>query len=327
MASQKKGTELQVRGSDPVGRALAQYDVARYNVLTPVTVIDRLPEMTRLSVRIVQADIENDTYHSKLFMGQTERAPSKLLLDKIAAAAGLSWDPLNCGRIDDRSDPNVVEWKMAGRLLDFDGLARTIIRSKRVDLNDDSSQVRGWTVKQIQASRGHLMELAESKAANRVIRAALSVRQKYTRDELARPFVIPRLVPEFDLSDPIVRAAIVAHRLGAERQLYQPAPAAIIDLPEGPQAEPPALPPEDEPDDDGRDVGTADGFPDEPTTEKAPSERCECAVCPTGVGEACGVDLTDQQAVVAFTRKHFGKPLCALCCSASQQYDKEAHRV
>ena len=315
----------EVTPTGPVEKALQRYQPQKYNVLTPIISIDRLPEMSRLSVRVVQADTNDsagDCYHSPLFMGKNERAPTKVLLDKIAAAAGISW--VQSRRVDDGSDPHYCMWEAIAELVDFDGTKRRVIRSKSVDLRDGAEAVKKMPSKMLAQQRGQIVELAESKTCNRVIRSALSMKQKFTLEELKRPFVIPRLVPDMDMDDPTVKAAVVAQRLGVERQLFGPPAPPVIDA-EVEVITPELLSPGELPEDSERRGSDPAGVPSSSfpgDSSDTPTVVCACTECDDG---GCQTDLSDRPDIVAYTIEKYSLALCASCCAASQTYDKDAH--
>jgi len=229
------------------------------NLLLPVTRIDFIPPGYSVSLRIVQLDpLAPDP------KGQTERARmgggdvykpeqggdgfaiSKVALDKLSAAAGISWDPRLCTRMDDGSDAHYVEFRAAGHLIDFDGRRRDICATKAVDLRKGSATIAGWTDRRLQIAREHILSLSESKAKNRAIRQALTIKAKYTAEELRRHFVVPTLV--FDpnrIEDPEMRREAVRRitdrALGMTDRLYGPKPVEPIDV--TPKPEPKSPPP------------------------------------------------------------------------------------
>jgi hypothetical protein len=68
--------------------------------------------------------------------------------------------------------------------------------------------------------------LAETKAINRALRAT-GIRQVYTREEFARPFVVQRIEFAPDMSDPAMQAAVVAKGLQSGAQIFAGASKAI----------------------------------------------------------------------------------------------------
>lgn len=210
----------------------------RCNVITPVTRIDWIPPLHGVSLRIVSLDPrpERGDVYTSPELGK-DVALTKVALDKIAAAAGISWDPLLSGRIDDGSDPHYVRFRAVGTITDFDGTQRTISGEKEIDLRDGSPEVKrieSAAAKknrdpgpQIARAREHILSMAESKAKNRAIRQALCIKQKYSPEELQRPFVVPKIVFTGETDDPAVRRLvqekIIERALGSAKALYGPA--------------------------------------------------------------------------------------------------------
>lgn len=233
---------LAARTADPMGSALARFDRQRYNLAAPVTVLDRVPPMHRISVRVVEINPATDTYQ---IPGPGNKVGlSKTALDRIAAAAGIQWIPDRCGRIDDRRDPYFVTYRAVGILQDFDGRTRVISAEKTLDLRgkkgDPEEKLGADTIEliriaeragekygkardpwgQIAQVRQQIHSLAESKAKNRAIRSALGVPVAMPATEAAKPFVVPALVPDLDPTDPQVKAALLAQITGASAALY-----------------------------------------------------------------------------------------------------------
>jgi hypothetical protein len=70
-----------------------------------------------------------------------------------------------------------------------------------------------------------IVQRAETGAMLRVIRAALGMKMQYTKDELAKPFVVPRVEWAPDLSDPDVKRMVLAQGVGAMSGLFTQLPA------------------------------------------------------------------------------------------------------
>ena len=251
-------TEAALAKKDPMGSALAAFNPENYNVCAPMVALDKVPDMHRISVRVVQVDPETDTY---LIPGEKKEDPDakvgigKVALDKLAAAANIQWVPGQCGRIDDGKDPYFVTYRAVGIMRNFDGETRVLSAEKTIDLrgkpgmeddaqgNDTQEIIRvakkaneneieyskkykrdpkpprdPW--QQITQMRQNIHSLAESKAKNRAIRAALAVPVAMPKSKVKKPFVIPALVLQPDLSDPDVKRAAIAHMFGASAALY-----------------------------------------------------------------------------------------------------------
>lgn len=289
---------------NPLADALASYDPRQFNLATPIVVLDQVPPMHRVSIRVVQIDAESETYQ---IPGGDKVGLGKTALDKIAAAAGVNWIPERCGQIDTYNDPHRVIYKAVCTIQDFDGRRRLVFAEKEVDLrgepgwpleklgNDAREFVRqaegkaafhmtvpadtrpstcrdcgqqvfwvetknkkkmpldpggdshfstcpakaklpaGW--ERVYQQRANIRSLAESKAKLRCIRTAIGLPVSMTPEQAARPFVVPALVPDLDVSDPDIKRMVAASLIGAQEALYGPRP-----LPSGPLS--PAIDPE-----------------------------------------------------------------------------------
>jgi len=231
---------------DPLAQILQRYRDGRYNLAAPVTAIDQVPPMHRVSVRIVTVNPEAETYP---IPGSSKVGLGKTALDKIAAAAGISWIPERSGQIDSWNDPHRVKYRAVGEIRDFDGTRRVVYGEKEIDLRGEpgwpeeelgkdtreiirvaeKARQKGGKArdpwKQILQQRQHIHSLAESKAKLRAIRAALAIPISMDRAEAAKPWVVPQLVPDLPMDDPEVRRMAVAAMLGAQAALYGPPPA------------------------------------------------------------------------------------------------------
>lgn len=191
------------------------------NVLGPVTEIQGLPAGYALILRVVTFDAsftEKDTAaksNGTYYMTDGGKlALHRSALDALAAAANITWVPELCRRVDDRREVLYWEFQMAARYRTFDGEERTIIRSYEVDLRPGSPLSSGMTDNQYKKAKPFGAMLCESKAANRVVRAALSLKSSYTPDEAARPFVFPVLKWIPPTADPVINRMIAMKELG-----------------------------------------------------------------------------------------------------------------
>ncbi len=187
---------------------------ATCNVLTPVSRVAAVPQGHAVTLSVVTIDPEQETYS----VDGGKRALSKSALDKVAAAAGITWDPRQSGRLDDRSDPHYCHFRAVGTLKDLDGSERTISGECEMDLRDGSPTVSEMerqakskgrdATGQVSQIRAFILRHAESKAKNRAIRQGLGVRSSYKPEDLARPFVAPKLVFTGDFGDPEINRGV-----------------------------------------------------------------------------------------------------------------------
>jgi hypothetical protein len=254
------------------------------HVLTPATRVHAFPPNWAACASFVHLDPTvqydnygrgSDTYFDGGIMKRNEkndelsdRGLSRIGIDKIVRAAGISWDPSFSRRVDTRMILNFWEYTAVGVGFDFDGRSFTIQGSKEVDLRDGSSQIgeftperwkeeqreataarrkasiNGWTDKRVLNARVHGLSMAETKAKERAART-LGLKQIYTVAELRKPFVCVKATYLPDLADSDVRLMIASNAMGGARALYaqQPQkPITVIDVTPAPTSVP-ALPP------------------------------------------------------------------------------------
>jgi hypothetical protein len=230
-----KQQALERRGGHQQTLTLAEidktYPAERYNLLTPRTVTSRPPEATQVTVSQVVLDAKPE--HGDVYPQQGGKlAPTKAALNKIAAAAGISWDASR--RVDDRKHPHYCEWEVVGSMLMPDGTVRRESACKTVDMREDNgADGRGGDLQQIistaknkdrdptseiLAVRQHIASHAETKAKLRCIRALLGLQTAYNAGDLKKPFVVVKLSP--DPHHPAVQGAVMDRFFGASQSLY-----------------------------------------------------------------------------------------------------------
>jgi hypothetical protein len=181
----------------------------------------------------------------------------------------------------------------------------------------------------VQWRKNKLMR-AETGAMLRVIRAALGIKAQYTKAELEKPFVVPRIDFAPDYSDPEVRRALIEHGVGSMAALFgQAAPSRVpAALPAGPDSafeRPPieSLPageteeqddlPWDDDDSDGEDATAPEPAPS-PNTSEVDADADGLPFPPEAAAPtcaACGKEVTAK--VAEYSSKHFGEILCYGC--------------
>lgn len=253
--SDSKNVLARIVGSvdDPTGLT-QRLEVAakRYHLVAPQAAVGFIPEGCSVAISAVMIDVDNETYK---IPGGSNLGLSKVALDRIAAAAGLTWDARLSGRIDDGSDPRYCVYRAVGHIRDFDGTTRTIIGEKEVDMREGSPQVdaiverciarlkrdrkgisdsearrhgRQAAENQIRELRLHILGHAETKARLRAIRT-LGIRTSYSPSELRKPFVVAKLAWSGRTDDPELRRAFALEQqramFGANAALFG-APAA-----------------------------------------------------------------------------------------------------
>ncbi len=174
------------------------------HLITPQTVVGALPPGFGIALSVVWVDVDNETYGipSK---DADKRGLDKIALAKIAAAAGVDWDPELSRRMDNHSHPHYCHWKAVAYVKNFDGSVRTEPGNVEIDLRDGSEEAAKASEKELPIQRKFIMRNAESKAMNRAIRR-LGVQTSYTREQLrSKPFVVCRLMYTGQSDDPEIR--------------------------------------------------------------------------------------------------------------------------
>jgi len=264
---------------------------SKANLVTPISSIDFLPPMSAASIRAVVIDQNpdrGDVYRDKQFCSDKERALTKVGILKIWRAAGGSVKESQ--RTDDHADPLFCVWRVSGELKELDGGVTAHTGTKTIDYRPGSTHIDGWSAARVKKAATQIDTYAETKAMLRMIRSALTLRQKYTVEELSKPFVIPVLVFRPDMSDPEIRRMWAAHQMGNSALLYGPPrgalPAAtVIDVATGEEVEP---------------LGEDEEIP--PSVSVPFSCACPCK---------CGVEITQDQHTRTIAR--VGSPRCHDC--------------
>lgn len=207
---------------------------ANCHLISPAPHAGALPEGTGIALSVIQVDVANDTYD----VGMGKRGLSKPVLQKLAAALGISWDDRASGRVDDCSDPYYCRWRAVGNYRAFDGQVQTLLAEKELDLRVGSPTVEGLQAQQraknksadnqVREMRMHIQAHAETKAQLRAIRS-LGIKTAYTAGELQKPFIAARIMFTGETSDPALRKMfaekISDSFLNARQSLYAERPA------------------------------------------------------------------------------------------------------
>lgn len=210
-----------------------------YNVICAVTNFSALPPQYVLAVSVVQLNPDpkaGEVYGDPLWCKKasdakdapfTELAPTKTALRKLASAAGIS---ITTQRTDPRTIQHFWEFKATATRRNIDGSVEVREATKEWDMRDGSAQIgKRWTPNQIQAFRANGLRHCESRAANAAVRE-FGIKQKYTVEELRKPFIVvtPTFVP--DMTDPEQRKLVAQNALSGTAMLYQ-APRQALPAP------------------------------------------------------------------------------------------------
>lgn len=217
-----------------------EYAERNYNLVNGMQHLDHIMPMHQVSFRAEHIDstVDNlgagaDCYRDPRFCKGNERALGKRALSKLMGVAGVQI--LGKQRLDDRSEPNYCEIEARLAIRDLDGTYRQVIATKQLDLRpgapdtmkpekdgqgNKTGRMIAYTDSALADKRRHIQSLCETEAIERALRLILNLKQKYTVDELAKPFVVPKLVADLDPNDPEAKTALINHALAGETLLF-----------------------------------------------------------------------------------------------------------
>lgn len=214
---------------DEYRASLALWAQRQYNVLSPFSNLSGLAPQHGIMSSLIQIDPRKEAgevYDGLPFLKAGEVALAKVGLRKLAECAGIS---ISTHRTDDRHQMFYWEFKAIASYRGVDGSTITREATKEWDLRDGSMQMKGWTANQVEEGRKHGLRNCEARSINAAIReAGCGIKQKYTRAELAKPFVVLRVAFRADMTDPDQKRMVVERALGSTAALYPSAHGAAL---------------------------------------------------------------------------------------------------
>lgn len=220
---------------------LNKYPADRYNVLVPVTTLQAESNLQKITVSEVQLDTRQ-SYDNKgpskdIYFEKTSNAYAitKVAGMKLAAAANISiisttpgrtegcqrciemarvtGKPAVCGTCPHTYDVAVT---VTIRVPEPSGGFRIMSATKEIDCVLTSQSM---TDAQYKRFLPHRTAMAESKAFMRAIRAALGLAGTYNLDDLKKPFIVARIVPNLDA--PEIKNAVANSYLQSMGLLFE----------------------------------------------------------------------------------------------------------
>lgn len=218
--------------TDPliITRRLAELNEL-FHLISPAAQVDMMPVGFGVSVALVRVN-PDERYGEVYPVGDGKVALSGFKIQEMAAASGVSWDPVRGGRMDDGSDPRYCHYQAVGTVKNFDGTERWITGQVEIDARDGSDLIRGDSAKKVLGIRRFILPMAESKARNRAVANSLGIRRSYFPQDLARPFAVARLIYTGHTDDPELtrRIAVMTAQaaLGGARALFGEPPPPLV---------------------------------------------------------------------------------------------------
>lgn len=333
---------------------LNKFPPEKYNVLVPVTTMQVASNLQRITVSEVQLDVrqnyENngpskDIYYEKSSKGF---AITKVGGMKLAAAANISIVSTEPGRTE--GCQRCIEMARATgkarvcgtcehvhdvavtvtiRVPEPAGGFRLMAATKEIDCTLEAATMKdGRGGQQYKRFLPHRTAMAESKAFMRAIRAALGLAGTYPYEDLKKPFVVARIVPNLDA--PEIKDAVAANYLQSMGMLFEmpaqaqrpalaaaPAPEQVPEYPdEGPGRYDP-VEEQDEP--SGGNWGDAETQPAGRSGTGGwggcgggDQEDDTCADCHRKITSPPGKNWKVSD-MVAYSKRIYGRPLCQGC--------------
>jgi hypothetical protein len=224
---------------------------AQAHLVTPATSCPSLPEGCEVAISLLRVDPDKskDGPGDVSDVGSGKLSLSGTVLKKIGAAAGVSWDLSQSGRLDDASDPHYCHYRAVGWVRQFDGSMRCLSGEVEIDMRDGSPQVVAMKARantehgfnaQVRDTRLFILRHAETKAKLRAI-TDLGLKRSYTAAELQKPFAVARLMftgrsdnPEIArmFAEKIADANLAGMLFGQQRQSSLPQPRQIAMVPQ-----------------------------------------------------------------------------------------------
>ncbi|HEY6329750.1 MAG TPA: hypothetical protein VI756_10465 [Blastocatellia bacterium] len=217
------------------------------NVLCQMTESRFLPPLTKIFVGAekldviirgdrVSGDVYQDTsfcVHDKEDDNYSTFALNKKGLSKISALGGA--DVFQPARLDNRKITNYWHVAIPVQVMQLNGKPRLVYESYELDLRDGAVETLIPEKDKNNRKTGNLIplaplalankrrhgpELAETLALERTIRLHFSLDHTYTGHALSLPFVMPQLVPDVDLSDPVAKAEYMRALFGGASRMW-----------------------------------------------------------------------------------------------------------
>ena len=348
-----------------VGALLERINEVRehVNLIMPMQVVPVIPPLRAVALNIVVIDSAvnakgqgREVYRDQRFCEDDEVAFGKIALLKFMGAAGIT--VASSHRIDDVKDPNYVNWPVTLEGEDLTGMPMRNTASKEVDLRDGApdtmkpeyderlkrrtGKLVAMDATAVADKRRHIQSNAETKALLRCLRSFphLAIPQKVKVKELAKPYLIPRLVADLDPNHPGDRELLARQAMGLNRRLYgEPsshAAPALAAAPAGAVIETTVVG-DDTPDGDQRETGgatkeTPDSAPDREGGDQLdlldvndPPAAAKVAVPIFHCGCPCGHQVEVEQDLAEDTKRKYDSVRCR-DCAPSKSFNFAKHK-
>ena len=322
-----------------------KYPTAQFNLLGNTDVAVQVPDiMTPVAQAIKLSPNPND---GDVYVQQGKLAITKNGLKKLADGAGIKMVAsehvipstcqkcaavnaqkgaiVQCGNCRNRDvayHVTISVPQLTGEVLTVEDTHEIIVDSATAGMSD----------KQKAEFMKHLPQICEAKALNGAIRTALHIKGTYTKEELAKPFVVAYLVPNLDHED--IKQAAISNMFDSTSRLFgKPKPLAVSQI-ESRVPEVGLIEASDGENYDQYVDGTYQQIPEQEYYEPAPQPQANQPI-PAQNYQAqplppqqnnqqsavyqcvgCGAAITEK--VYAYSNEKMGRPLCYECQKAEK---------
>lgn len=242
--------------TNTVFETLETYRKQKANVLIPSVLFEDPHGIYEPVLEVIQ--LSPDENDKDVYRGSSGKRLSSVALAKIAQCGGIEWNEaastyteLEHGKFCTYKAVGGIR-KADGRLIQYVGYynidlaiiheeitAQAIASVKKdKDLKTDAAReakVKFIVDRDFRQKRKFMLQLAETGARNRVIRAMFSLKSEYSVEELKRPFVMLRYRLRIDYSDPEIRRIAQTAAIHQALGIYGPpvaSPAQQLPAPE-----------------------------------------------------------------------------------------------
>jgi hypothetical protein len=312
-------------------------------VLTPVARVDFVKPFHQISLRSVWIDptiamVDEYSghgphcYFSKKYHGDVKKGVVSLgkggLLALLAAAGA---NPV-LRRQDDQSRPHYRDYEAILYHQDFDGAMRQYPGHRDLDLSEGSDEIKGMSPARLAIDRHFLNAKVQTLAIEAAVRNLFAILGSYNVSDLKRkPFIVPKLVQVWDISDPDQKRAAIQQTLANEGRLFgalPPAERSMVTVPELSEANgdktpppPPTTTKAAEPPKKDAEIQQTSA----PLDEELPDfDTPSLVVC----GCACGCQREVTPGDAEKSKAKLGGVIrCPESCYPSRTFDYEAHKT
>lgn len=193
------------------------------NLLCSLRYIDSVPPVQAISFRVMTLQPE-DFYEPSWAKGGLA-LKGETLTNFLREASGSF---LRSERLDDGNTEHYRHLKGHVRIRGMNGMYLTFSKDREIDLRPGAAEYEAmydpekkqYRTAQIAQARQTIGRVCETKAQLRAVRAALGVKQAYSFEDARKPYVIPVLVPNPDMSNPAHAAYMLAHSTDSVELVY-----------------------------------------------------------------------------------------------------------